>query len=194
MREIAQAIGLKGASSYQRYEDGDLFTREYLPIEMGPHLKAILVGRGAPPIEPYEVDELFGIQLRPADTADEIRAGRPFYHRRLEYDAVNKPSAEINRKFLIYIASYIDLRRELSWAKLSKRGWALCYLMIHDDLIKESEKIMSVPAEDRAKFSQELIDEDEDPTTNLPLLLTCSHMINVVRRHEEEAQEASSNA
>src|SRR5271154_3972974 len=54
MAEMARAAGLKGASSWQRYESV-AFTKDYLPPEVTIRLAEFLSGRGAPPVTADEV-------------------------------------------------------------------------------------------------------------------------------------------
>jgi transcriptional regulator with XRE-family HTH domain len=67
MAEMARLLGLKGASSYQRYEDPSTFKRKYLPREKV-DLLIQLVGRGSPPITIVEIETLAG----PVDPASSI--------------------------------------------------------------------------------------------------------------------------
>lgn len=60
-QQVAIACGWKGATSYARYENPDLFTRPVLPLDVCLRLVPALVGRGAPPITRAEVMELAGI-------------------------------------------------------------------------------------------------------------------------------------
>jgi SOS-response transcriptional repressor LexA len=60
MADVAKAIGFRGASSYQRYEDSGLFTKKYLPLDLAEKLARILAGRGIPPITSEEVMALAG--------------------------------------------------------------------------------------------------------------------------------------
>lgn len=55
MEEAAVAGGWKGASSYQRYEDEELFTRAYLPLGVAEKLIQAFAGRGNPQIRPQEI-------------------------------------------------------------------------------------------------------------------------------------------
>lgn len=55
MEALAKAAGYKGASSYQRYEDPALFTKEYLPLDLVEAIAPSLVGKGTPPITADEV-------------------------------------------------------------------------------------------------------------------------------------------
>lgn len=68
MREMAEAVGLKGPSGWQFYEaprrDG-----AYLPIEWRDAVTEKLAGRGSPPISVEEVDALFGAEPRHAGLA-----------------------------------------------------------------------------------------------------------------------------
>lgn len=61
MGAIAKAMGFKGASSYQRYEDETLYKKEFLPLELVRGLTTILVGRGRPPITEEQVLNLAGL-------------------------------------------------------------------------------------------------------------------------------------
>jgi len=54
MAEMARAAGLKGASSWQRYESV-AFTKDFLPPEVTVRLADHLAGRGTPPITAEEV-------------------------------------------------------------------------------------------------------------------------------------------
>lgn len=60
-QQVAIAGGWKGATSYARYENPDLFTRPVLPLDVCLRLVPALVGRGSPPITRAEVMELAGI-------------------------------------------------------------------------------------------------------------------------------------
>lgn len=60
MADVAKSIGFRGASSYQRYEDPQIFTRKYLPLDLAEKLVAALSGRGIPPITASEVIALAG--------------------------------------------------------------------------------------------------------------------------------------
>lgn len=76
MGQIAKRLGLKAASSYQRYEDPALFTKDSLPVPMVRKLLDVLPGLGSPPIAQEEVLMLAGIegltvpQLRSLDEQD----------------------------------------------------------------------------------------------------------------------------
>jgi phage repressor protein C with HTH and peptisase S24 domain len=60
MAEIARAVGYRGASSYQRYEDPELFPKKYLPLDLAEKLARALAGRGSPPISREEVMAMAG--------------------------------------------------------------------------------------------------------------------------------------
>jgi phage repressor protein C with HTH and peptisase S24 domain len=60
MADLARALGFRGASSYQRYEDPVLFTKPYVPLDIAEKLTAALAGRGVPPISRVEVMALAG--------------------------------------------------------------------------------------------------------------------------------------
>lgn len=61
MANVAKALGLKGSSSYQRYEDPDLFKKPYLPLHMVRRLADVLSGKGSPPVSREEILMLAGI-------------------------------------------------------------------------------------------------------------------------------------
>jgi transcriptional regulator with XRE-family HTH domain len=61
MADMAKALDMAGASSYQRYEDPDLFTKNFLPWHITKRVAALLVGKGSPPITRAEVFDLSGI-------------------------------------------------------------------------------------------------------------------------------------
>lgn len=60
MAEMADLLGYKGPSSYQRYEDPGLYKKSYLPPLFVFRLLAHLPGRGSPAITEAEVENLFG--------------------------------------------------------------------------------------------------------------------------------------
>src|SRR5690242_12585502 len=60
MGTMAKALGYKGASSYQRYEDPSQYKDGYLKRDLVEKLWAVLQGRGNPPITYDEVWELAG--------------------------------------------------------------------------------------------------------------------------------------
>lgn len=61
MAAIARQLGFRNASSYQRYEDPELFTRDVLPLHIVQKLARILPGKGSPPITDEEVTMLAGL-------------------------------------------------------------------------------------------------------------------------------------
>lgn len=61
MAALAKALGLKGASSYQRYEDDSLFKKDELPLHLVRELVKTLVGKGSPPITRGEILRLAGL-------------------------------------------------------------------------------------------------------------------------------------
>lgn len=65
MREMAEALGLKGPSGYQRYEDEATFQKPALPLGMREALHSLLRGRGSPPIRYEEIERLFGLDREP---------------------------------------------------------------------------------------------------------------------------------
>ena len=60
MAAAAKALGYKNASSYQHYENPDLFRKKYLPFEIAEKLAKLFMGRGTPPITTAEVMALAG--------------------------------------------------------------------------------------------------------------------------------------
>lgn len=61
MAAIAKGLGLKGASSYQRYETDHLYKKSSLPLTTVLALSKLLVGKGSPPITEDEVLSLAGL-------------------------------------------------------------------------------------------------------------------------------------
>lgn len=74
MAGVAHAIGMKGASSYQRYEHPDNYARkEYLPFDIAVRIGTLLDGKGRPPVTMNEVIELAGLdRASPADWEQKI--------------------------------------------------------------------------------------------------------------------------
>jgi transcriptional regulator with XRE-family HTH domain len=84
-RQLAIAAGWRGASSYQRYENADLYRRPHLPVDICQRIADALTGKGTPPITRVEVMALAGsppedvrAQLGDAvaDLATAVRLGR----------------------------------------------------------------------------------------------------------------------
>lgn len=69
MAVMARELGLKGSSSYQRFEDVALFRRPYLPLGLLPLFKRALLGKGKPPITVDEINPLFGLTALIIETA-----------------------------------------------------------------------------------------------------------------------------
>lgn len=63
MDKLAKALGYKGQSSYQRYEDSQLYKKKYLPYDLVEKLLDVLPGKGEPPILPAEVLRLSGSKI-----------------------------------------------------------------------------------------------------------------------------------
>lgn len=61
MAEVAQQLGYKTASGYQRYENPDEYTKEHFPIPFVHKLLVVLEGRGDPPIGLADMMPLAGI-------------------------------------------------------------------------------------------------------------------------------------
>lgn len=66
MSAMARSLGLRGASSYQRYENPDMFKKEFLPLDKARRLCRTIVGKGTPPITESEVLALAGQESRMA--------------------------------------------------------------------------------------------------------------------------------
>lgn len=62
--ELARAMGYKGASSIQRYENPDGYKKEFLTADLAHKFAKALVGKGNPPIVVEEVWALFRADLR----------------------------------------------------------------------------------------------------------------------------------
>lgn len=60
MAQMAKAMGYKGASSIQRYENPDQYKGGYLPRDFVAKIERALLGKGNPPIQRAEVWELAG--------------------------------------------------------------------------------------------------------------------------------------
>lgn len=71
MDKLAKALGYKGQSSYQRYEDSQLYKKKYLPYDLVEKLLDVLPGKGEPPILPAEVLRLSGSKIVPLNDWDE---------------------------------------------------------------------------------------------------------------------------
>jgi len=63
MDKLAKALGYKGQSSYQRYEDEQLYRKQHLPNDLIEGLLEVLPGKGDPPILPAEILQLSGAKL-----------------------------------------------------------------------------------------------------------------------------------
>ena len=64
MADVAKALGLRGPSSYQRYEDEALTKDDSIPFKVVKKLLPILVGKGSPPVMEIEVLALAGTGLQ----------------------------------------------------------------------------------------------------------------------------------
>ena len=90
MAAVSKAIGYKGASSYQRYEDVDLYRRKYLSPDLVEKLEPVLVGRGDPPISRDEVRALAGLsgqRVAPRLNDDQLEVDGEAYAAITVYDA-----------------------------------------------------------------------------------------------------------
>lgn len=63
MDRLARDCGFKGASSYQRYENPDQYTRPWLPLPLVIKIADALIGKGEPPIKRGEVMALAGVPV-----------------------------------------------------------------------------------------------------------------------------------
>lgn len=61
MNALAKAMGYRGPSSIQRYENPVQFTKRYLPVDIAERFANAVEGRGTPPITKAEVMQLAGI-------------------------------------------------------------------------------------------------------------------------------------
>lgn len=82
MDRLARECGYKGASSYQRYENADQYTRPLLPVPLAVKIAAALAGRGEPPVTREEVLALAGV--------------RPDADGRLIASGIDTPAGDIN--------------------------------------------------------------------------------------------------
>ncbi len=74
MGGLASEIGMKGASSYQRYESSKNYSRrEYLPLELAIRIGRVLEGKGKPPIQNSEVLDLAGVDRAHGVGSDQPR-------------------------------------------------------------------------------------------------------------------------
>jgi len=78
MESLALELGMKAASSYQRYEHPDNYARkQFLPFEIALRIGAALDGKGSPPVRLNDVTELAGvdrnIQQDETETAELVR-------------------------------------------------------------------------------------------------------------------------
>ena len=63
MAALASGIGMKGASSYQRYEEKtNYFKREYLRFDLAMKIGRVLEGNGTPPVQYSDVMDLAGVE------------------------------------------------------------------------------------------------------------------------------------
>lgn len=60
MEQMAKAMGYKGASSIQRYENADQYKGGYLARDFVAKIERALLGKGSPPIHRQEIWELAG--------------------------------------------------------------------------------------------------------------------------------------
>jgi len=72
---LAKAIGKAAASSLQRYEDPEAFTKAYFPRDLTERFAEVLAGKGEPPISRAEVLSLAGLDVLPETPPDEDQAG-----------------------------------------------------------------------------------------------------------------------
>ena len=72
MDDLAKKVDLKGASSFQRYEDASLFKDEYIKVSLAKKLAKALVGLGNPPITKGEVYSLAGISSLEAGVTEDL--------------------------------------------------------------------------------------------------------------------------
>lgn len=75
MEKFALTVGYRGASSYQRFEDPNVFADKFLPIDKVLRFAPALLGKGAPPIRQEEVLRLLPPEQRNIDLQALTRAG-----------------------------------------------------------------------------------------------------------------------
>ena len=75
MREMAEAMGYRGVSSYQRYEEPEKFKKQFLPLDMLRRLRSTLLGKGNPPITDEEISSLCGVTPEHVDLGTLLEAG-----------------------------------------------------------------------------------------------------------------------
>jgi hypothetical protein len=148
MRAVAEALGLKGASSYQRYEDENLYTRAILPLEMAAPLGRALIGKGVPPIGRDELMDLFSLKGEDGRSAAEMLhlKDRDEWVRTAFADA--RKHNVINRPFMLYISAYIDAAFPTGQVWRFSRGLEAA-LNIHDMFFHEADQIMKVSIAER---------------------------------------------
>lgn len=71
MEDIAKAMGYKGASSYQRFENPNRYKRPFFPAEFVARLFSVLYGRGNPPITYSEILALAGFNAANATQVEQ---------------------------------------------------------------------------------------------------------------------------
>ncbi|CAO99330.1 XRE family transcriptional regulator (plasmid) [Azospirillum brasilense] len=92
MEKAAKAIGLKGGSSYQRYEDPNLFRDEHLPLDIAKKLADAFAEHGVPK---HETLALAGIPTTPDAPASGAQLDRiPVEHVRATVRALAEMIAE----------------------------------------------------------------------------------------------------
>jgi len=95
MDALSRELGMKGASSYQRYEHPKNYARKhYLPLELAIKVGQVFEGNGDPPVEYSEVMELAGVD-RVLGDGEKANGSQQFSEETQEvvrlYDQLNNP-------------------------------------------------------------------------------------------------------
>lgn len=90
MDDMARALGYKGASSFQRYENPELYAGGYLKRNLVSAIETAVLDKGDPPIARHEIWELAGPEFVPSPLADPANA------------RLGEPIATLNHKIPVY--------------------------------------------------------------------------------------------
>lgn len=147
MREMADGLGLKGPSGYRYYETETAFTRPFLPMEMAPTIRKMLVGKGKPEITYSEVDSLFGDQ--PENTLGDDLTSSTESPDGLITLTYLRPKT-INRELLLYMSKYLECHPDTAPASIPQHQYVILSLFLHDIFAKYFQEIVSVAPSIRA--------------------------------------------
>lgn len=160
---MAQIFGLKGPSSYQRYEDESKFKKDTLPTPIVSRLARRLEGKGDPPITREEVWELSGV----LNDFGEITRGLAPPSLGIKSDPagylggiLRAGSAAPDKDFLMLL-SYI-VSETLPAAIMPKKAFnTLCLLLIMHDAFKAIKDELLDSGRFTFDRAVELLDEKE---------------------------------